>query len=141
MSRPSSTSARQAITPTVPPMVHSLANPSPHLLDAQLPAYLLPCVLDLMRDSTRHVVRRKLAEEDALRDEGLLPSASGSSGGAAAAAARDNKGKGRMSAEDEERLIESEALKRVERIGLMVGGHIADKSVLASPSLTESAGG
>lgn len=120
------------MAPTVPPAVYSLANPTPRLLDAQLPGYLLPCVLDLVRDSTRHVVQRKIAEEQSLRDEGLLPSSSGSS--AVTNGSRD-KGKGRMSAEEEERLVEAEALKRVERMGLMVGGFIAEKSVCSAESM------
>lgn len=116
MSRPSSTSTPHHTTaPTVPPLIHSLASPLPTLIDAHLPSYLLPHVLTMLRDSSRHVVQRKIAQEEALREEGLLPAR--------------NKGKGKMTREEEELVVETEALKRVERMGLMVGGFIAEKWV------------
>ena len=41
-----------------------------------------------------------------------------------------DKGKSRATAEDEDnRIIEEETAKRVERIGLMVGGYVAEKWV------------
>jgi hypothetical protein len=116
MSRPSSTSTHLQITPTVPPAIHALASPTPSLLDAQLPAYLLPGVLSLLRDSAAHVVRRKRFAEEQLRQEGLIPPV--------------GKGKGRADdGSEESELVESEAMKRVERIGLMVGGYVAEKWV------------
>lgn len=113
--RPSSSSTNHhAIAPTVPAPVHAMAAPTPALIDSQLPNYLLPCVLDLLRSSSSHVVQRKRRQEDELRAEGLLPPL--------------DKGKARATAEDEERrLVEEETAKRVERIGLMVGGYVAEK--------------
>ncbi|ORY35608.1 NO signaling/Golgi transport ligand-binding domain-containing protein [Naematelia encephala] len=117
--RPSTSSSAQPtqIAPTVPPPIHILANPIPALIDSQLPSYLLPYVIDAIRQSTAHVMERKKAQEDELRAEGLLPPL--------------EKGKGRASPEE----IEDEALKKVERIGLMVGGFIAVKLTLARPPL------
>lgn len=91
-----------------------MAAPTPSLIDAQLPNFLLPYVLDLLRSSSSHVVQRKCKEEEDLRAEGLLPPL--------------DKGKARATAEDDERrLVEEETAKRLERIGLMVGGYIAEK--------------
>ncbi|WVQ81878.1 hypothetical protein IAT38_004005 [Cryptococcus sp. DSM 104549] len=127
MSRPSSSSTHLPIAPTIPPALHLLATPTPTLIDAQLPNYLLPPVLDLLRESAAHVVRRKRAEEDALRAEGLLPPK------------EREKGKGKEGevdeAEEERRIVEEELARRVERMGLMVGGHIAEKLTLARPPL------
>ncbi|GFZ49502.1 hypothetical protein JCM24511_07622 [Saitozyma sp. JCM 24511] len=130
MSRPSSTSGHTQVTPTVPPAVHALASPPPLLIDAQLPGYLLPSVLSLLRDSAAHVVRQKRLAEDALRAEGLLPST-----GTGTDINGNGKGKGRAPEDDEADLIEGEMIKRVERIGLMVGGYIAEKLTLARPPL------
>lgn len=116
--RPSTSSGSHTQTaPTVPAAVHNLAAPPPQLIDAQLPSYLLPCVLDQLRDSTRHVIAKKRKEEDALREEGLLPPLD------------SGKGKGKATAEDEERAVEEELNRKVERIGLMVGGYVAEKWV------------
>jgi len=116
--RPSSSSApHQQIVPTVPSAIHALAAPTPALIDSQLPNYLLPFVLDLLKSSTTHVVQRTRKQEAELREEGLLPPL--------------DKGKSRATAEDEDnRIIEEETAKRVERIGLMVGGYVAEKWVL-----------
>jgi hypothetical protein len=112
--RPSTSSATHTQSaPTVPPAIHNLASPPPSLIDSQLPAYLLPNVLDLLRESTNHVISRKRKEEDALREEGLVP----------------GKGKGKATAEDEARAVEEETNRKVERIGLMVGSYIAEKCV------------
>lgn len=129
MSRPSSTSGHTQVTPTVPPAVHALASPPPLLIDAQLPGYLLPSVLSLLRDSAAHVVRQKRLAEDALRAEGLLPST-----GTGTDINGNGKGKGRAPEDDEADLIEGEMIKRVERIGLMVGGYIAEKWVEVTSS-------
>lgn len=75
-------------------------------------------MLDLLRDSTRHVIQKKRKEEDELRDEGLLPPTT-----------ENVKGKGKASAEDEARAVEQELGKKVESIGLMVGGYVAEKQV------------
>ncbi|ODN82339.1 transporter particle component [Cryptococcus wingfieldii CBS 7118] len=116
MSRPSSVSTTHLpIAPTIPPALHQLANPAPALIDAQLPGYLLPPVLHLLRQSSTHVVRKRRAQEEELRSEGLLPP--------------------RTQIEDEETVIEEELAKRIERIGLMAGGLIAEKLTLARPPL------
>jgi hypothetical protein len=113
--RPSTSSATHTQTaPTVPPVIHNLAAPPPLLIDSQLPSYLLPNVLDLLRESTAHVISRKRREEDALREEGLLPAGQG-------------KGKGKATPEDEAKAVEEEMGRKVERIGLMVGSYIAEK--------------
>ena len=111
----SSTTYTQQIAPTVPAAIHALAAPTPLLIDSQLPAYLLPCVLALLRGSAGHVVRRKRREENELREEGLLPPL------------ETGKGKGKATEEEMSEVVEGEALKRVERIGLMVGGYVAEK--------------
>jgi hypothetical protein len=114
--RPSTSSATHTQTaPTVPPVIHNLAAPPPLLIDSQLPSYLLPNVLDLLRESTRHVISKKRKEEDTLREEGLLP------------VTENGKGKGKATAEDEDRAVEEEMNRKVERIGLMVGSYIAEK--------------
>lgn len=124
--RPSSSSApHQQIVPTVPSAIHALAAPTPALIDSQLPNYLLPFVLDLLKSSTTHVVQRTRKQEAELREEGLL--------------APLDKGKSRATAEDEDnRIIEEETAKRVERIGLMVGGYVAEKWVLCHSILDSS---
>jgi hypothetical protein len=116
MSRPStsSTSHTQQIIPTVPSQIHTLAAPTPSLVDAQLPSYLLPCVLDLLRDSSKHVIQKKRKLEDELREEGLLPK---------------EKGKAK------EDMVEQEMARKVERMGLMAGGYIAEKWVKYSLTL------
>ena len=111
----SSTTHTQQVLPTVPQAIHASAEPTPLLIDAQLPSYLLPCVLALLRESVTHLVRRKTREQEELLDEGLLPPMN------------IGKGKGKAVEEDAKKLIESEALKRLERIGLMVGGFVAEK--------------
>ncbi|WVO13434.1 hypothetical protein L204_101050 [Cryptococcus depauperatus] len=116
MSRPSSSSTHLPIAPTVPPALHSLANPAPVLIDAQLPGYLLPCVLDLLRESSKRQVMKRRAEEEQLRNEGLLPLQS------------ENE-------PEEAAVVEEELAKRIERIGIMVGGYIAEKLTLARPPL------
>lgn len=113
----SSTTHTQQIAPTVPAAVQALAVPTPLLIDSQLPAYLLPCILSLLRESTGQVVRRKRQKEDELREEGLLPPI------------RNGKGKGKASEEEMSEVIEREALEKIERMGLMVGGYIAEKCV------------
>lgn len=79
-------------------------------------------MLDLLRDSTRHVIQKKRKEEDELREEGFLPPTM--------TVGENVKGKGKASstsAEDEARAVEQELAKKVERIGLMVGGYVAEK--------------
>jgi hypothetical protein len=112
-SRPSSTSHSYPIAPTVPAAIHLLASPTPILLDASLPSYLLPQVVRMLRESAEHVVRRRIAREEELRSEGVIPVSGG-------------KGKGRAEGDVRE-MIEKEGSDRVERIGLMVGGYIAEK--------------
>ena len=103
----------QQITPIVPPAIHVLASPLPSLIDSQLPSYLLPSVLALLRESTGQVIRKRRKQEDELREEGLIPPL--------------DKGKGKATDVEMDQLIETEALKKVERIGFMVGGFIAEK--------------
>jgi hypothetical protein len=120
--RPSTSSATHTQSaPTVPPAIHNLAVPPPSLIDSQLPSYLLPNVLDLLRESTNHVISRKRKEEDTLREEGLLP----------------GKGKGKATPEDEARAVEEEMNRKVERIGLMVGSYIAEKYVPSFLHITQ----
>ena len=123
-----SSAAHLPITPTVPQAVHALAAPAPSLVDSQLPNYLLPAALDLLRSSATHVVKQRRNEEDDLRAQGLLPPLD------------KGKAKAMASAEDEDRaLIEAELAKRVERLGLMVGGYIAEKSVYSILDLRRQA--
>ncbi|WVR07575.1 hypothetical protein IAU60_004617 [Kwoniella sp. DSM 27419] len=121
--RPSSSSSHLP-APSVPSALHHLASPSPSLIDSQLPHYLLPSALDLLRDSATHVIRQSRAEENALRSDGLLPAL--------------DKGKGKAKGDqdrEEARLIDEALAQRTERIGLMVGGYIAEKLTLARPPL------
>ncbi|KAK4683388.1 hypothetical protein P7C73_g6886, partial [Tremellales sp. Uapishka_1] len=117
--RPSTSSSHlpPTVVPTVPAALHSLSTPTPLLVDSQLPAYLLPSVIDLLRDSTAHVIRKKQAEEDALIAEGLLPP------------------KGKEKASEGDKSVQDELVKRIERIGLMVGGFVAEKLTIARPPL------
>ncbi|WVF72774.1 hypothetical protein IAT40_007592 [Kwoniella sp. CBS 6097] len=133
--RPSTSSTHLPAAPSIPPAIHHLATPAPILIDSILPSYLLPNVLNLLKDSSRSVIRRKKEEEDSLRSEGLLPPlpppADIYGGGTGA-----GKGKGKVDeVEEEERLVDAELGKKVERIGLMVGGYIAEKLTLARPPL------
>ena len=107
----SSTTHTQPVAPTVPAAIHALAAPPPTLIDSQLPPYLIPEVLRCLSESTEHVIRKKRKEEDELREEGLLPKISG-------------KGK---APEDDRRLVEAELARKIERVGLMVGGYVAEK--------------
>lgn len=54
---------------------------------------------------------KKRREEDELREEGLLPA----------------KGKAKATEEDEARAVEEQVAKKVERMGLMVGGYVAER--------------
>lgn len=114
-SRPSSTAHSQPIAPTVPSAIHILASPTPILLDANLPNYLLPQLISSLRDSAAHVLQRRYDEEDKLREDGLIPGLPG------------GKGKGRAV---DHAAVEAETMERVQRIGVMVGGYIAEKSVI-----------
>ncbi|EIW67294.1 hypothetical protein M231_01604 [Tremella mesenterica] len=123
-SRPSSSAAHPpAPAPTVPQAIHQLAIPNPTLIDSHLPTYLLPCVYDVLRQSTAHAIAKKRKAEQDLVDEGLITFSSLSL----------EKGKGK--AEVEEGVVDEELTKRLERIGLMVGGYIAEKLTLARPPL------
>ncbi|WWC63262.1 uncharacterized protein I303_105862 [Kwoniella dejecticola CBS 10117] len=138
-SRPSTSSTHLPIPPSIPPALHALANPPPALIDAQLPNYLLPNVLDLLRDSSRHVIRRKRAQEDSLRAEGLLPPLSSLSSLSLEKGQGKGKGKQVLTEQEEEeeqnKLVEQEVAQKVERVGWMVGGYIAEKLTLARPPL------
>ncbi|OCF42700.1 transporter particle component [Kwoniella heveanensis CBS 569] len=131
--RPSTSSTHLPPAPSIPPAIHHLATPAPILIDSILPSYLLPNVLNLLRDSSRSVVRRKKEEEDQLRAEGLLPPLQSDTSGQGQG---QGKGKGKVDeGHEEERLVEVALGKKVERIGLMVGGYIAEKLTLARPPL------
>ncbi|WWC71595.1 uncharacterized protein I206_105553 [Kwoniella pini CBS 10737] len=128
-SRPSTSSSHLPIqTPSIPPALHSLANPIPCLIDSQLPNYLLPNLLNLLNESSKYVIKKKKIEENQLRLEGLIP--------------KLEKGKGKQIINDQEeeekeinKLINEEVNKKIERIGLMVGGYIAEKLTIARPPL------
>ncbi|KAL1406422.1 hypothetical protein Q8F55_008121 [Vanrija albida] len=126
MSRPpsSSTTPHAPIAPIAPPAVHALAAPVPALVDAALPAYLVPAALKALTDSASYAVHRRLeAEREA---EG---SAEGAFATEAAAAA---KGKGKSAAADAvPGIVEEAVATRMERIGFMVGGFIAEKLTAA----------
>ena len=107
----SSTTHTQPVAPTVPAAIHALADPPPTLIDSHLPSYLLPEVLRCLQESSSHVIRRKRKLEDEYRAEGLIP--------------RDN-GK-RKGPEDDKRLIDAEIAGKIERMGLMVGGYVAER--------------
>ena len=110
-----------------------MANPAPDLIDAHLPTYLLPGVLDLLRESTVYSVRKRRKAERALADEGVLPMSMARLG------IDKGKGKGRADAQvdgqegdaegegEGDELVEEELAKKVERMGLMVGGYVAEK--------------
>jgi hypothetical protein len=121
-SRPSSTAHSHPIAPTVPSSIHLLAAPTPSLLDANLPNYLLPEVISSLLAGADHVVRKRLADEERLRDEGLLPPAGMS------AKSRGKLRQTKEEAEAEVRLeVEEEVRERLGRMGQMVGGFIAEK--------------
>ena len=69
------------------------------------------------------MIQSKRREENELREEGLLPPAPAS----ATTDGGNAKGKGRAVDDDEARAVEQELAKKVERIGLMVGGYVAEK--------------
>lgn len=134
----SSTAHTAPSAPTVPPPVHALASPLPVLIDAQLPGYLLPGVIDALRASTENTVRRRRRQEAELRERGALP---GSVSSLSVADLKldgraEGKGKGRADGEadeEEARLVRDELERRLERIGAMVGGYIAEKRVSPRP--------
>ncbi|KAL7423888.1 hypothetical protein Q5752_001473 [Cryptotrichosporon argae] len=124
-SRPASTSASApGINPTVPVAIHHLAAPAPRLLDAQLPAYLLPQAIAALTASATHVVRRRLGAEAEMREQGLLPPLLTGSG----------KGKEKET-EPDAAMVEGEVAARLERMGQLVGGYVAEKLTLARPPL------
>ncbi|TXT12861.1 hypothetical protein VHUM_01262 [Vanrija humicola] len=127
MSRPpsSSTTPHAPIAPIAPAAVHQLASPVPALVDAALPAYLVPSALKALTESASYAVHRRLeAEREA---EG---SAEGAFATEAAAAA---KGKGKSVAADTvPGIVEEAVATRMERIGFMVGGFVAENAPIAS---------
>lgn len=87
------------------------------LIDASLPAYLLPEALNALADSAAAAVRRRIAAEtEAEGESASMLDATPADGG---------KGKGREA--DMPQLIEAAVATRVERMGYMVGGYIAEK--------------
>jgi hypothetical protein len=93
-----------------------MASPVPPLVDASLPSYLLPAAITALAESTAAAARRRLALERA---------AEGDSAVSANAHATPDKGK--AGEEQIPRLVEEGVAARLESIGLMVGGYIAEK--------------
>lgn len=82
------------------------------LVDASLPAYLLPAALSALADSAAAAVKRSIAAETEAEGESLnMLDAVG------------DKGKGK----DMSLLVDAAVHARVERMGVMVGGYIAEK--------------
>ena len=108
----SSTTHTQPVAPTIPSAIHALAAPPPVLIDDHIPNYLTPCVLEALRQSSSYVVNKRRKAEEDLRKEGFLPN--------------DGHPNGEPRAEE---MIEAEMAERMERIGAMVGGYIAEKWV------------
>ena len=109
----SSSSPYPQIQPSLPSALHQLSAPTPTLIDSQLSAYLIPSVLDALKSSSRAAVRRRREWE---RSEGLY--------------SQEAKGKGKPDeAEEEEEEVKAALRSRIEAMGLMVGGTIAERSV------------
>lgn len=87
----------------------------PTLIDSQLPGYLVPSVLDALRESSRVAVRRQREWE---RSEGPFT-------------ADSVKGKAKQGEGDqeEEEQVKQALRNRIEAIGLVVGGTIAERCV------------
>lgn len=85
----------------------------------------------MLRESTAHVIKKKRKEEDELRAEGLIPPKPKPNGKGRAVdgahSAGTTGGSGDVVDEEEVRLIDEEFAHRIERIGLMVGGYVAEK--------------
>ena len=119
-SRPSSTAHSHSVAPTVPSTIHLLASPTPLLLDSNLPNYLLPEVIASLQAGVSHVVRKRIEEEEKLREEGLLPPMS-------------SKARGKLKQTQQEaeaeiaREVDEEVRERLSKMGQMVGGFIAEK--------------
>lgn len=97
-----------------------MATPVPPLVDASLPGYLVPAAMTVLAESTASSIRRRLAlEREAEGGEG---SASGPN-----AHETPEKGKTRAAEDDVPRLVEEGVAIRLERMGLMVGGFVAEK--------------
>lgn len=102
-----------------------MATPTPLLVDASLPGYLLPAAITALSDSAAFAVRRRLAAER--EAEGGEPSSSSSN-----VIDAGEKGKGRAGAggdadADMPLLVDEAVAARIERMGLMVGGYVAEK--------------
>lgn len=121
----SATTPHAPIAPTAPQAVHAMATPTPLLVDASLPGYLLPAAISALSDSAAFAVRRRLAAER--EAEGGEPSSSSSN-----VIDAGEKGKGRAGAggdadADMPLLVDEAVAARIERMGLMVGGYVAEK--------------
>lgn len=105
--RPASsvTTTHALVSPMAPPAVHQLATPTPLLVDATLPGYLLPAALSALAESSAHALERRAALESDAEGTG---------------AGVEDKDKKRAEVKDA-------VSKRTERIGLMVGGFVAEK--------------
>lgn len=110
----SATTPHAPVAPIAPAGVHQMATPTPLLVDASLPVYLLPAALSALADSAAAAVRRRIAAETEAEGESSSMLDAG-----------DGKGKGR--AADMPLLVDAAVATRLERIGYMVGGYIAEK--------------
>lgn len=96
----SATTPHALVAPVAPAAVHQLASPTPLLVDASLPGYLLPAALSALAESSAHALERRIrAEQEAGEGEEVV----------------------------KEGLVTEAVTKRTERIGLMVGGFVAEK--------------
>ncbi|BEJ17875.1 hypothetical protein CspHIS471_0701430 [Cutaneotrichosporon sp. HIS471] len=117
----SATTPHAPIAPVAPAAVHQLATPTPFLVDSSLPAYLLPAALSALADSAAAAVRRRIAAETEAEGE--------------SSSMLDVGNKGKEKAADMPLLVDAAVATRVERIGYMVGGYIAEKLMAARPPL------
>jgi trafficking protein particle complex subunit 6 len=102
-------------TTTIPSQLSLLASPPPTFIDDTLPSYLSLAMIHTLRQSTRVAVRREIETERELEEEGLnngMPN-------------KANVGEGKV----EER-VEGGLRERLHTIGVSVGGHIAERSVI-----------
>lgn len=91
----------------------------PPFVDSSLPGYLVPAAMQALAESTASSIRRRLALER--EAEG--------GGGAAGPNWHEipDKDTGRVTEEQVPRLVEEGVAVRLERMGLMVGGFVAEK--------------
>lgn len=121
MARPqsSATTPHAPITPMAPAAVHAMAAPAPLFVDASLPGYLVPAAMEALAESTATAIRRRMALEREVE---------GSEGSAAGPNFHDIPDKDEHVTEEQvPKLVEEGVAVRLERMGLMVGGYVAEK--------------